>query len=266
MYATSYHKPSSADAAVAAVAGNDEAKYLAGGQTLLPTMKQHLAAPSALVDVRAIPGMTGITVSGNSVTIGAATTHAAVATSADLRKACPGIADLAAGIGDPAVRHMGTIGGSIANNDPAADYPSAMLALNAQIKTNKRTIAADDYFTGMFETALEPGEMIMSVSFTAPAKSAYAKFRNPASRYAMAGVYVARNGDGSVRVAVTGAGENGVFRHAGMEQALARNWAPDAVDGVETDSDGLLSDIHASAEYRAHLIKVMARRAVAAAG
>ncbi len=266
MYATTYHKPSSAEAAVAAIAGADEAKYLSGGQTLLPTMKQHLAAPTALIDVRGIPGMVGISIAGRQVTIGAATTHAAVASSKELRAVCPGLANLAAGIGDPAVRHMGTIGGSIANNDPAADYPSAMIALNAHITTNQRTIAADDYFTGMFDTALEPGEMVMSVSFAAPAKSAYAKFRNPASRYAMTGVYVAQTGDGMVRVAVTGAGENGVFRHEAMEDALAAHWSPDALDGIEVDSDGLLSDIHASAEYRAHLIKVMAKRAVTAAG
>jgi len=264
MYAVNYHKPASIEDAVAAIGGAEEAKILAGGQTLLPTMKQHLAAPSDVVDIRGIGGMTDIAVRGNSVTIGAAATHAAVAASAEVGSVCPALAALASRIGDPAVRHMGTIGGSIANNDPAADYPAGLLGLGAKIVTNNREIAADDFFTGMFTTALDEGEIITAVSVGKPDKAGYSKFPNPASRYAMVGVFVS-SGDG-VRVAVTGAGEDGVFRHAGLEAALAANWSPDAVDAVEVSADGLMSDIHASADYRAHLIKVMAKRAVAAAG
>ncbi|RKF07103.1 xanthine dehydrogenase family protein subunit M [Oceaniradius stylonematis] len=265
MYAVNYHKPASIEDAVAAIGGADEAKILAGGQTLLPTMKQHLAAPSDVIDIRGIGGMTDIAVRGDTVTIGAAATHAAVAGSNEVGSVCPALAALAAGIGDPAVRHMGTIGGSIANNDPAADYPAGLLALGATIVTNNREIAADEFFTGMFTTALEDGEIITAINVSAPGKAAYAKFRNPASRYAMVGVFVAKTGDGA-RVAVTGAGEDGVFRHDGLEQALGTNWSPDAVDAVAVSADGLMSDIHASADYRAHLIKVMAKRAVAAAG
>lgn len=265
MYAVNYHKPASIEDAVAAIGGADEAKILAGGQTLLPTMKQHLAAPSDVVDIRGIGGMTDVAVRGDTVTIGAAATHAAVAGSNEVGSVCPALAALAAGIGDPAVRHMGTIGGSIANNDPAADYPAGLLGLGATIITNQREIAADDFFTGMFSTALEDGEIITAVSVSKPDRAGYAKFRNPASRYAMVGVFVAQTGNG-VRVAVTGAGEDGVFRHAGLEAALGANWSPDAADAVEVSADGLMSDIHASADYRAHLIKVMAKRAVAAAG
>lgn len=269
MYAVNYHKPASIEDAAAAIGGAEEAKILAGGQTLLPTMKQHLAAPSDVVDIRGIGGMTDIAVRGNSVTIGAAATHAAVAASAEVGSVCPALAALASRIGDPAVRHMGTIGGSIANNDPAADYPAGLLGLGATIVTNNREIAADDFFTGMFTTALDEGEIITAVSVDKPEKAGYAKFPNPASRYAMVGVFVSRGteaGDPGVRVAVTGAGEDGVFRHAGLEAALAANWSPDAVDAVNVSADGLMSDIHASADYRAHLIKVMAKRAVAAAG
>jgi carbon-monoxide dehydrogenase medium subunit len=226
-------------------------------------MKQHLAAPSDLVDLRGA-GLSGITVSGSTVTIGATTTHAEVAGNAALQAACPGLAKLAGGIGDPAVRHMGTIGGSIANNDPAADYPAGLLGLGATIVTNTREIAADDFFTGMFSTALEDGEIITAVRFEAPAACAYAKFPNPASRYAMTGVFVARTANG-VRVAVTGAGSDGVFRHAGMEAALAADFSPAALDAVAVSEDGLLSDIHGSAAYRANLVRVMAKRAVAAA-
>ncbi|MEM6711851.1 MAG: xanthine dehydrogenase family protein subunit M [Pseudomonadota bacterium] len=264
MYQATYHKPSSVDAAAAAIAGSEDGTFLAGGQTLLPTMKQHLAAPSDLIDLRGV-GLSGITVDGSTVTVGATTTHAEVANSAALASACPGLAKLAGGIGDPAVRHMGTIGGSIANNDPAADYPSAVLALGATIITNTREIAADEFFTGMFSTALDEGEIITAVRFEAPESSAYAKFPNPASRYAMTGVFVAKTGSG-VRVAVTGAGSDGVFRHAEMEVALASSWSASALDDLDVSEDGLLSDIHASAAYRANLIKVMAQRAVAAAG
>ncbi len=264
MYASNYHKPSSLSEAVSALSSNEDAKVLAGGQTLLPTMKQHLAAPSDLVDIRAIDGMVGVSVSGDTVTVGAATTHAEVAASTDVQAHIPALASLAEGIGDPAVRHMGTIGGSIANNDPAADYPSAVLALGATVVTSKREIAADDFFDGMFATALDEDEIITAVRFPKPAKAAYAKFPNPASRYAMAGVFVAQTG-GGVRVAVTGAGADGVFRHNGMEAALSGNFSEAAADGVAVSADDMLSDIHGDAAYRANLVKVMTKRAVAGA-
>jgi len=264
MYDVHYHRPSSLEDALNLLAGADEAKILSGGQTLLPTMKQHLAAPSDLVDIRRIPGMKGVRADGGMLVIGAATTHAEVAGNAEVLRHIPSLACLAAGIGDPAVRHMGTIGGSIANNDPAADYPSAVLALNGTVVTNRREIAAEDFFEGMFATALEEGEIITAVMFPPPKRGGYAKFRNPASRYAMVGVYVAETASG-IRVAVTGAGENGVFRHEGLEAALSANFAPEAVDGVSVSAVGLLSDIHGDAAYRAHLVKVMAKRAVAAA-
>jgi carbon-monoxide dehydrogenase medium subunit len=262
MYETKYHKASSVSEAVSLMGSADDGKILSGGQTLLPTMKAHLAAPSDLVDVSGIAGMNGVSVSGSTVTIGAATTHAQVAGDAALQKACAAVADLAGNIGDPAVRHLGTLGGSIANNDPAADYPAALLALGATIKTNAREIAAADFFVGLFETALEDDEVIVSVSFDAPAKACYAKFPNPASRYAMAGVFVADTANGA-RVAVTGAGDDGVYRHAEMEAALEGDWNADAVTGISVSADGLLSDIHGDATYRANLIKVMAGRAVA---
>jgi CO/xanthine dehydrogenase FAD-binding subunit len=265
MYATNYPRASSIADAVTLQSSSDEAKYVSGGMTLIPTMKQRLAAPSDLVDLRHIAELKGIAVNGSRVRIGAGTTHAEVATSAELKAVCPAICHLASLIGDPHVRHMGTIGGSIANNDPAADYPSAMLALGATIVTNKREIPADDFFTGLFETALEEGEIVVAVTFAAPVKAGYAKFPNPASRYAMTGVFVAKTGDGGVRVAVTGAGSDGVFRHAGLEQALSANWSADATSGVTVDASNLLSDIHGSAEYRANLVKVMAKRAVGAA-
>lgn len=264
MYATNYHRASSVADAVKLQSSSGEAKYLSGGMTLIPTMKQRLAAPPELVDLRHVAEMKGISVSGNRVRIGAGTTHHEVSTSAELKAVCPAICHLAALIGDPHVRHMGTIGGSIANNDPAADYPSAMLGLNATIITNAREIPADDFFLGLFETALEDGELVVAVTFDAPAKAGYSKFANPASRFAMTGVFVAKAADGSVRVAVTGAGSNGVFRHAGLEKALAANWSADAASGVTVDASDLLADIHGSAEYRANLVKVMAKRAVAA--
>jgi len=265
MYATNYHRASSVADAVKLQSSSDEAKYVSGGMTLIPTMKQRLAAPSDLVDLRHVAELKGISVDGSRVRIGAGTTHYEVSTSAEIKAVCPAICHLASHIGDPHVRHMGTIGGSIANNDPAADYPSAMLALGATIVTDRREISAGDFFTGLFETALEDGEIVTAVTFEAPAKAGYSKFPNPASRYAMAGVFVAKGADGSVRVAVTGAGSDGVFRHEGMERALAANWSPEAVAGVSVDAGGLLSDIHGSAEYRANLVKVMAKRAVAAA-
>ncbi|MEM6384822.1 MAG: xanthine dehydrogenase family protein subunit M [Pseudomonadota bacterium] len=265
MHTTTYHKASSASEATSLFSGAEDGVFLAGGQTLIPTMKQRLAAPSDLVDISGVSEMKGITVSGSTVTIGAMTTHAEVASSSELRAVCPSLANLAGHIGDPAVRHRGTLGGSIANNDPAADYPAAMMALNATIKTDQREIAADDFFEGMFTTALDEGEMIVSISFESPTKGAYAKFPNPASRYAMCGVYVAQ-GAGGVRVAVTGAGEDGVFRSADMEVALGSSFTTDALDGVSVSADGLLSDIHGDATYRANLVKVMAKRAVDAAG
>ncbi|MBD9374878.1 xanthine dehydrogenase family protein subunit M [Rhizobium sp. ARZ01] len=264
MYATNYHRASSVADAVRLKGAADDGKYVSGGMTLIPTMKQRLAAPSDLIDLRHVAEMKGITVSGDTVRIGAGTTHAEVASSADLKATCPALAHLASLIGDPHVRHMGTIGGSIANNDPAADYPSAMLALGATIETDKRKIAADDFFTGLFETALEESEIVVAVSFKKPEKAAYCKFPNPASRYAMAGVFVAK-GTGGVRVGVTGAGSNGVFRHAAMEKALSANFAPAALANIATDPSDLLSDIHGSADYRANLVNVMAKRAVAAA-
>ena len=264
MYATNYHRASSVEDAVRLKGSAEDGKYVSGGMTLIPTMKQRLAAPSDLVDLRHISDMKGISVSGGKVRIGAATTHAEVASSPEIAGACPAICHLAEHIGDPHVRHMGTIGGSIANNDPAADYPAAMLALGATIVTNRREVAAGDFFTGLFETALEDDEIVVAVVFDRPEKAAYAKFPNPASRYAMTGVFVAKAAGGT-RVAVTGAGSNGVFRHSGMEQALAANWSADALSGVSVDASELLSDLHGSAEYRANLVKVMARRAVAAA-
>lgn len=258
----SYHRANSVEDAAQKLSSCDEGSILSGGQTLIPTIKQRLAAPSDLIDVRNIETMKGVTIEGSQVTIGAATCHADVAGHADLKSACPAICDLAGNIGDPQVRHMGTIGGSIANNDPAADYPSAMLALNATICTNNREISAEDFFVGMFETALEEGEIITSVKFTAPAKAGYAKFKNPASRYAIVGVFVAKSADGSARVAVTGAGSDGVFRHADMESALTGNFSSQALEGITTDVSSLMSDLHADAEYRANLISVMAKRAV----
>ncbi len=263
MYDFAYQKPGSLADAVKALAGDDEAKALAGGMTLIPVLKQRLNKPSVVVDLAKL-GLVGVTVGANSVTIAAMTTHGAVAGNADVKAKIPSLAELASHIGDEAVRHRGTIGGSLANNDPAADYPSAALALGATIKTDKRSIKADDFFQGMFSTALEQGELITAVEFPIPEKGAYEKFRNPASRYAIVGVYVARFPSG-VRVAVTGAGQNGVFRHTAMEQALSGNFSPDAIAGITTPADGLNSDIHASAEYRAHLIGVMAKRAVARA-
>ena len=266
MYETQYHRPKDVAEAARLFAGATEARYLAGGQTLLPTMKQRLAAPSDVIDLRKIPELKGISATGDAVTIGAATTHAEVNASDAVKKAIPALAYLAGLIGDPAVRHMGTIGGSLANNDPAADYPAAAIALNATIKTDKRTIAAADFFTGLFSTALEPAEVIVSVSFPVPAKAAYAKFDNPASRYAMAAVFVAKLKDGAVRVGVTGAHGEGVFRSADIERALTASWTPEAVQAVTISPDGMLADIHGSAAYRANLVKVMAKRAVATAG
>ena len=264
MYSTNYHRASSVADAVKLLKKADDGKFVSGGMTLIPAMKTRLAAPSDLVDLRHVPELKGIKVSGKTVTIGAATTHAEVATNAKLASVCPAICHLAAHIGDPHVRHMGTIGGSVANNDPAADYPAALLALGATIVTNKREIAADKFFTGLFETALKDDEVITAVTFTAPAKCGYAKFPNPASRYAMTGVFVAKAKDG-VRVAVTGAGEDGVFRSKEIGAALSKKFDASALEGVSVSAGTLMSDIHANAEYRANLVVVMAKRAVASA-
>ena len=234
--------------------------FLAGGMTLLPAMKLRLAAYSDLVNIKKIKALSGIKVSSKSLKIGATTTHAVVASSKEVGKSIPSLSVLADGIGDPQVRNRGTIGGSIANNDPAADYPSACLALNATIHTSKRKIQADKFFTGMFETDLKKGELIEAIEFEVPEKSAYAKFPNPASRYALVGVYVAKLKK-EIRVAITGAG-NSVFRSKELESALTKNFSPSAIDGANISNKGLNSDIHASADYRAHIIKVMARKAV----
>ena len=266
MYETKYQRASSADEAVKMLAAAEDGKFIAGGQTLIPTMKQHLAAPSDLIDLGRIDAMKGISIKGDEISIGAATTHADVAGSKELREACAAVCDLAGMIGDPHVRHLGTIGGSIANNDPAADYPAAMVALNAQITTSKRTIDADDFFTDLFETSLEEDEVITAITFAAPSKAAYAKFPNPASRYAMAGVFVAQHKDGAARVGVTGAGSGGVFRHEEMESALAGDWSEGAIKDCKVDEGAMLSDLHGNAAYRANLVKVLAKRAVASAG
>jgi carbon-monoxide dehydrogenase medium subunit len=263
MHNFSYHRPSSLADAAKAIQGASDGKIVAGGMTLIPTLKQRLASPSDLVDLSRIGELKGIKVDGGGVTVGAMTPHATVAHSAEVKGAIPALAVLAEGIGDPQVRNRGTIGGSIANNDPAADYPAAVLGLGATVKTNKRDIKADEFFKGLFETALQPGEIITSVVFPKPEKAGYAKFANPASRYAIVGVFVAKTA-GGVRVAVTGAGP-GVFRVPDMEKALGSNFSADAVKGVKVPASGLNSDMHGSAEYRAHLISVMAAQAVAAA-
>ena len=266
MYSTTYHRASSVDEAAALFAKGTDAKFLAGGQTLLPVMKQRLAAPSDVIDLCKIKDMVGIEATNAGVLIKGATTHYDVATSDAVRKAIPALAKLASGIGDPAVRYRGTIGGSLANNDPAADYPAAVLALNATVKTNKRNIGADEFFKGLFTTALADGEIITAVSFPVPAKAGYAKFPNPASRFALTGVFVAQAKSGEVRAAATGASQSGVMRVGAIETALKSNWSAGALDNVKISADGLLSDIHGSAGYRANLVKVMAQRAVAAAG
>jgi len=264
MYDFTYRRAASLADAVAMLKADPEAKPVAGGMTLVPTIKQRLARPSMLVDLGGIPGLAGIEVAGGALKIGAMTTHVTVARSEAVRKAIPALSVLAEGIGDPAVRNCGTIGGSISNNDPAADYPAAVLGLGATVHTDRRQIAADSFFTGLFGTALEPGEIVTAVSFPVPEKAAYAKFPQPSSRYALAGVFVSR-GAGGVRVAVTGAGPC-VFRHKAAEAALAKSWTAAALESVALPAGGLNGDIHATPEYRAHLVGVMAQRAVAAAG
>ena len=266
MHETTYHRPSSIDEAASLFAKGSDAKYLAGGHTLLPVMKQRLASPSDVIDLARIKDLVGIESSGDTLTIKAATTYFAILSSAEVKKAIPALVSLTNVLGDPAVRYRGTIGGSIANNDPAADYPAAVLALGATIKTNKRSIAADDFFKGLFSTALEDGEIITQVAFPIPAKAAYSKMRHPASRFALTGVFVVKTKSGDVRVAATGASQNGVMRVPAIEAALKANWSAGALDSVKISADGLLTDIHGSSAYRANLIKVMAQRAVAEAG
>ncbi len=264
MYEFKYHRATSARQAANLLAKADDAKLLAGGHTLLPTMKQRLASPANIIDLGKVAELKGIEIKGKTIVIGAMTTHAEVANSAAVQTHLPGLAALAEGIGDPQVRHKGTIGGSVANNDPSADYPAGLVALGATIVTNKRKIAADDFFQSMFATALGEGEMIVRIVFPIASKFAYAKFPNPASRYALVGVAVAKKG-ANVRVAVTGAGENGVFRWADAERALGAKFNPKSVEGLKASAKGLNGDMHASADYRAHLIGVMAKRAVMAA-
>jgi carbon-monoxide dehydrogenase medium subunit len=266
MYQTTYHRPSSVDEAAAIFAKGSEAKYLAGGHTLIPVMKQRLASPSDVIDLGKIKELVGIELSADALTIKAATTYFDIMQSADAKKAIPAIAHLTSVLGDPQVRYRGTIGGSIANNDPAADFPAAVLALGATVKTNKRSIAADDFFTGLFSTALQDGEIITAVSFPIAAKAGYSKMRHPASRFALTGVFVVKTKSGDVRVAATGASSSGVMRVPAIEAALKANWSPGALDSVRISADGLLTDIHGSATYRANLIKVMAQRAVESTG
>ncbi len=260
MYEFQYHKIESVDDAARLFNASEEARYLAGGMTLLPTMKQRLASPEVLIDLGGIASLCGIEKHNDTIVVGAMTTHAEVAASALVQRSIPALADLASVIGDPQVRNKGTLGGSIANSDPAADYPAAVVGLNATIQTNKRMLSAAEFFIDMFETALEDDELVISVSFPVPVEAAYKKFPNPASGYAIVGVFVARTTD-AVRVAITGAG-GCVFRSAAMEEALSKHFTSDSIKDIKIDADALNEDIHASAEYRAHLIGVMAKRAV----
>src|SRR6476469_2390483 len=261
MYEFKYHRPATVRQAANLLLKNEDAKVIAGGHTLLPVMKQRLASPPHLVDLSHIEGLDGIEMKGRSLVIGATARHADVAASAIVGEA---MAELAGLIGDPAVRHKGTIGGSLANNDPTADYPAACMALGATIVTNKRRLKPEEFFHGLFATALESDEIITRVMFPLPKKAAYVKFRNQASRYALVGVFVAKR-PSEVRVAVTGAGSDGVFRVAAFEEALKKRFSHKSLDGLTVPADGLNSDLHGSAEYRAHLIGVLARRAVEAA-
>lgn len=260
MQSFDYHRPASLAEAVTLLKDAADGKLLAGGQSLLPAMKHDLAAPGGLVSLRDVQELRGIQVVDGSVRIGAMTTHAEVSSSSEVRKTIPALAALAELIGDPQVRNRGTLGGAIAHADPSADYPAAVLALGATVETDRREIPADDFFTGMFSTALAPEEVVVAVRFPIPERAGYAKFASPASKYALVGVMVAKGVDG-VRVAVTGAGLS-VFRQEEMEKALGKRFSPDALDGVAQSADGLASDMEAGAEYRAHLVGVMARRAV----
>ncbi len=260
MYDFTYHRPDTLDEAVKIFSDADDPQFMAGGQTIIPVMKQRLAMPSDVIDLGKIGELQGISIVGDTLTIGAMTSHAEVASSADVKKAVPALAQLANDIGDPAVRNRGSIGGSIANNDPAADYPAALVALGATIHTTSREIAAEDFFTGLFETALDEGEIIAKIAIPVPDKAAYMKFPQPASRFALVGVFVAKSGD-QVCVAVTGAGPC-VFRATDFEKALEKNFSADALDGISISSEELSTDIHASAQYRASLVTTLARRAV----
>lgn len=262
MHNFNYHRAKDVTEAVSLLGSSEDPKLLAGGMTLLPTLKNRLAAPSDLIDLAKISDLRGITVTPDEVVVKAMTQHAVVAGSEEIKKVLPALSQLAGQIGDPAVRHRGTMGGSVANSDPAADYPAAVLGLDATVETNKRKIAADDFFLGLFETALEPDEIITQIRFRVPEKAYYMKFRHPASGYAVVGTMVAKYGS-AVRVAVTGAGPC-AFRHTAAEEALSKSFTPDAVAGLNYPADDLLGDIHCSAEYRAHLIKVYVRRAVEA--
>jgi carbon-monoxide dehydrogenase medium subunit len=264
MYAFDYRRPNTLGEAERALAGMEGAKLLAGGQTLLPAMKLRLNRPGAIVDLSGIAGLNEIAREGNALVIGAMATHAEIAASAAVLSAIPGLARLAEGIGDPQVRNRGTIGGSLANNDPAADYPAAVLALDAMLKTTRRSIGAKEFFHGLFATTLRDDEILTEIAFPIPKRFAYAKFPNPASRFALVGVAVAETASG-VRMAVTGAGAHGVFRVPAMESALSKSFTAEALKGITVDAAKLNSDIHADSAYRAHLIGVMARRAVQAA-
>lgn len=263
MYAFEFTRPTQLSEAVEALK-TEGAQALGGGQTLIPVLKQRLAAPSIIVDLSAIESLKGIRRMGDMLVIGGGTTHGAVASNPDVAAAIPGLVEMAAKIGDPQVRNRGTIGGSLANNDPAACYPSAALALDATIETNRREIAAVDFFQGLYTTSLEEGEIITAVKFPIPAASTYQKFEQPASRFSLTSVFLAKMDDGSVRVGVTGAGSDGVFRHEGLEQALSASFTVDAVDGVAVSAEGMSNDLHGTPEYRANLIKAMTRRGVAA--
>jgi carbon-monoxide dehydrogenase medium subunit len=264
MYEFKYHRPGTVRQAANLLAKNEDSKVIAGGHTLVPVMKQRLASPPHLVDLSHIEGLNEIEMKGRALSIGATATHFEVANSPIVGAAIPALAELGGMIGDPAVRHRGTIGGSLANNDPTADYPAAVMALGATIVTNKRRLKPEEFFQGLFTTALEPDEIITKVLFPLPKKAAYIKFRNQASRYALVGVFVAKR-PSDVRVAVTGAGSNGVFRVEAFEEALKKRFSHKVLDGLTVSAEGLNSDIHGSAEYRAHLIAVLARRAVEAA-
>src|SRR5246127_5567356 len=264
MYEFKYHRPDTVRQAANLLIKNEDAKLIAGGHTLIPVMKQRLARPPPLDDLSHIEGLDTIEMKGRSLVIGATARHATVANSAIVGEAIPALAELAGMTGDPAVRHKGTIGGSLANNDPTADYPAAVLALGATIVTNKRKLKPEEFFQGLFTTALEADEIITKVMFPLPKKAAYVKFRNQASRYALVGVFVAKR-PSDVRVAVTGAGSNGVFRVTTFEDALRKRFSHKVLDGITVPAEGLNSDLHGSAEYRAHLISVLTRRAVEAA-
>jgi len=266
MYETTYHRPASVDEAASLFGKYTDAKYLAGGHTLIPVMKQRLAAPTDVIDLGRIKDLIGIEATNDALIIKAATTYYDITQSAAAKRAIPAIVHLTSVLGDPAVRYRGTIGGSLANNDPAADYPAAVLALGATVMTNQRLIPGDEFFKGLFTTALEDNEIITAVSFPIPAKAAYSKMRHPASRFALTGVFVAKTKSGEVRVAATGASQTGVIRVPAIEAALKADWSAAALDNVKISADGLMGDIHGSSEYRANLIKVMAQRAVAEAG